>query len=379
MRPDRQLSPEWVAWLGGALGGARPLGGALGGARPSVVGPPPKDFEPVAPALSDHALLPLVYLLLRDISALEQLPPAFRSLLTLAFQASATRAVLLEAELARIVSALAQARIPVALLKGLALSRTVYPNIAARPINDFDLLIPVDAVDAARAALVSLGYAGLSLPNRGQVGRWLRRYRAEIAMTGQAEPCRGVLAELHWSLAELPYYTQRIDADTVWASTRPAPDLPGAVQPSPAVLMLHACAHLALHHSRDLRLIWLVDVDRLARTPDFPWPETVRLAERWNLGLALHESQRAAARWLGTPIPADALERIAGLAADPVGRAMWGLGDEQPGRAWRRARATLAVLGPRDRLSYLSWLGLRLLLRPYEAATRPTMQRAAPQ
>jgi hypothetical protein len=367
MRPDRDLSHEWLAWLGHALGGASSDIGL-----PLADGLPPAGFEQVTPALFDHAVLPLVYLQMRDEPLWFNLPPAFRSLLTTAFQASATRAFLLEAELGRIVSALAQAKVPVGLLKGLALGRTVYPSIAVRPISDLDLLVPASAVDAARDVLVDLGYEGLSLPQRGRVGRWLRHYRAEIAMTDQAAICRGILAELHWSLAELPYYTQRINMADIWATFTPAPDLPHAMQPSPAVLMLHACAHLAFHHSRDLRLIWLVDVDRLARMPGFPWPEVVALAERWNLGLALQACLEAAIRWLNTPVPSYALARISALATDPVGHAMWGMGDERPGRAWQRARSTLAVLAPRDRLSYLSWLGLRLLFRPYEAATRPS-------
>jgi predicted DCC family thiol-disulfide oxidoreductase YuxK len=38
---------------------------------------------------------------------------------------------------------------------------------------------------------------------------------------------------------------------------------------------------------------------------------------------------------------------------------MWGVGDNRPGRAWRRVQATVAAFDGRQRLGYLGWLALR--------------------
>ena len=253
----------------------------------------------------------------------------------------------------------------------------MYGSPAARLVNDLDLLIPADNVEEARAAVALLGYDAHGPLGSGRFGRWQRRYRCELQMVC-ADPARlGLLVELHWSLVELPYYVERIPMSEVWATTRPAERLPGAVMPDPATLLLHSCAHVALHHSRTLRLIWLVDVDRLARSAALDWDALTERSERWGLGLAAYATLKATAAWLATPLPADAMTRLAQQADDPVLRSMWGLGDEVPGGARHRARVTWAAFSGRQRLRYGAWMASRALVRPFEA--RATRQRATSQ
>jgi hypothetical protein len=294
-----------------------------------------------------------------------------------AFQANVLRTYLMDLELARIAAALAARAVPVALTKGAATGRTIYDSPAARPVNDLDLLIHAARVDDAVEALIPLGYRPDGPLGSGRFGRWQRRYRSELQMVCAAPDRRGLLVEFHWSLVELPYFIERIPMQDVWATARPFEGLPGASLPDPASLLLHSCAHLALHHSRDLRLIWLVDIDRLARWPELDWAVVVERAERWGLGLAVQRVLEAAAGWLDTPVPADVMARLAEMAGDPVGQAMWGLGDERPGRARRRAWATWAAFGGRQRLRYGAWLLLRALARPLEAMRRSAYRRGA--
>jgi hypothetical protein len=132
------------------------------------------------------------------------------------------------------------------------------------------------------------------------------------------------------------------------------------------VLLAYAAGHLALHHSRDLRLIWLVDLDRLVRSGRVDWSDLVGLAEAWKLGLALHAGLEASARWLETPVDQAAMTQLGRLSSDPVGVRSWGLGDEANDRAWRRARAATSALSPGGALRYVSWLAMRAALRPLE-------------
>ena len=187
--------------------------------------------------------------------------------------------------------------------------------------------------------MVALGYAAHGPLGGGFFGRWQRRYRSELQLVCTHPDRRGLVVELHWSLVELPYYIERIPMADFWAATAPCDGLPGASIPDPAALLQHSCAHLALHHSRALRLIWLVDVDRLAKSPSLDWDALIARSGRWGLGLATQATLQATAAWLGTPLPTSVMARLAELADDPVSRAMWGLGDEVPGRARRRARA----------------------------------------
>ncbi len=354
------LTAPWLRWLGGALrAGGRPL--------EPLPAPPSDDLTAVVPALRAHGVAPLLYVRLRDDPMWEALPPAPRAVLVAAFQESATRAFTLEVALGEAAAALAAADVPVMLLKGAALGRLIYGSPAERPMGDLDLLVPAARVDAGMRALAALGYRPAGLSATGRLGRWQRRYRCEAPFVAPAGPRGGLLVELHWSLVELPYYIDRIDLDEMWRRKTPAAGLPGAALPDAADLLIHACAHLALHHSGDARLIWLTDIDRLARSAGLSWAAVVDRAGRWGLGLAVHAALGAAAAWLGTPRPADASAALARLADDPAGRAMWGLGDEQPGRTGRRARASWRAFTPRQRVRYAAWLALRAITQPFEA------------
>ncbi len=359
LRPDAALPPDWLRWLGEAL-------------RSDDGAPPPPPDEPAAilPALAAHGLTPLVYLRVRGRAGSQGWPRPVLAALADAFQANAVRSYLMEQELARISAALAARGVRVALLKGAAVGRTVYDSPAARQVSDLDLLIPAADAEEARRAVASLGYAGHGPPGSGFFSRWQRRYRSEMQMICTNPDRQGLLVELHWSLVELPYYIDRIPMADFWAATAPtvpSDRLPGASIPDPAALLLHSCAHVALHHSRALRLIWLVDVDRLARSPALDWDKLIARAERWGLGLAADVTLRTAAAWLGTPLPAGTTARLAELADDPVIRTMWGLGDEVPGGARRRVWVTWAAFRGRQRLRYAAWMALRALARPFEA------------
>jgi hypothetical protein len=64
------------------------------------------------------------------------------------------------------------------------------------------------------------------------------------------------------------------------------------------------------------------------------------------------------------------MARLVRQADDPMLRAMWGLGDEVPGGARHRARATWMAFSGRQRLRYGAWMASRALVRPFEAAGR---------
>ena len=215
--------------------------------------------------------------------------------------------------------------------------------------------------------MAALGYAAHGPLGSGRFGRWQRRYRCELQMVCAHPDRRGLLVELHWSLVELPYYVERIPMAEVWATTRPAEGLPGASIPDPATLLLHGCAHVSLHHSRALRLIWLVDVDRLARSAALDWDALIERSARWGLGLAAHTTLKVdrrlarhaaargsdgaagpAGRRSGAPRDVGAGRRGAGRGAAPGASHLDGL-QRAPAAALRRldgvARADPAVRG----------------------------------
>lgn len=352
MRAGRALPGEWAAWVGRVMAGE----GSLPPAVPA--------FSEVEPLLSRHGVLPLLYDRLRRSPAWPQLAPDVTFALAAAFQANAARTFLLENELARI----ARAAPGLTLLKGAAMGHTIYDNAALRPLSDVDLLVERERAGEVQARLEAIGYRGSGLTADPRLGGLARRYRAELPLSAPVPGLGTLLVELHWSLVEVPYYIDLITAADLRAGAADVPGLPGYLAPRPSVLLAYAAGHLALHHSRDLRLIWLVDLDCLVRSRCVDWSDLLDLAERWKLGLALHAGLSVASRWLGTPAEPHVMAELVRLAADPVAARAWGLGDEAPGRAWRRAAASLAALPPGAAMRYAGWLAARAALRPLERA-----------
>jgi len=375
----QDISPSASSVAGREPGVAQPLRSQSGGDQaasdllrallsPAGLGAPtPGQWQAALPALQEQRLIPFVYAQLRRTPAWRELPGFVQQALSSDFQRFSVRAYLLDAELAAVAAALAGAGVDVLLLKGAALGRTVYASTAERPAGDLDLLIRSEQVERARQALHDLGYRAAGLY---WLPRWQRRYRAELPMLRQAEDGSRILVELHWALVEAPFYIDHISLDDVWCNARPAAQVAGACVPDPATLLIHCCAHLALHHSQDMRLFWLLDVDRLARWPALDWEATLAQAERWRLDLAVSRIVQQAAMLFGTPLPAAVVQWLAQPRPDFTQHALWGLGDEQPGRTWRKVRTTWAVATPPQRRRYAAWLLLRSLLWAPEQLAR---------
>ena len=287
------------------------------------------EWDSLLSELRAEQLTPFVYARLRALSGWRDVPELAQRLLAEDFQTHTLRTYLMEAELVAIAAALEDAGVPVLLLKGAALGRMVYGSPAERPVSDFDLLIPADQLEPARQALVERQYRAAGL---FWLTRWQQRYRAELPLVCYAPGRERLLVELHWSLVELPYYIDRIPMAEIWQASEPVAGLSGARLPDPATALLHSCAHWALHHSQEQRLLWLLDVDRLARCGRLDWDLVLDRATRWGLQLALRTIVLQAATQLGSPVPEAVRHTMAHWQPAPVETAMWGLGDERPGR-----------------------------------------------
>lgn len=310
----------------------------------------------VLPLLRQHRLSAFVYAKLRRSSLWPDLPAAVRHELGEDFQQITIRAYRMEDELARVVQALAVAGIPVLLLKGAALGRTVYGSPAERPVSDFDLLVPRSAMQAACLALQARGYQAAGLY---WLGQWQQRYRAELPLLHYEEDGLRLLVELHWSLLEAPFYMDHIPAAAVWQGAQPAADLPGARLPAAATLLIHACAHLALHHRADQGWFWLLDIDRLARWPLLDWSQVMEQAERWRLDVAVAMVVQQTVTLLATPLPIAVQQWLAKPRYDRAQLDLLQIGPQQQGRTWRKMRHTWQYSNWQQRVRYTAWLAVR--------------------
>lgn len=316
----------------------------------------------VLPILHTHRLTGFVYGRIRQTASWRSLPAFVQQALSADFQELSVRAYLLEAELAHVVATLAAKKIEVILLKGAALGRTVYSNLVERPITDFDILVRRQQVEQAQQILLEAGYQNPQPKQLSWFPDWQRYYEAELPLIRRPDNTSLYVIELHWALLEVPYYIDLIPIEEIWQDARPVPQLPNALVPDPATLLIHACAHLALHHNNHQLLFWLLDVDRLLRLPELDWSVIFQRAQRWQLDLALMRIVQQSVEIFQTPLPKDLQQHLARYQPDERQQILWGIGDVQPNRNLYKARTTWKVASPAFKLRYTGWLTLRGLL-----------------
>jgi hypothetical protein len=255
--------------------------------------------------------------------------------------------------LAEVSQALDDARIRAVVLKGFAISETVYPDAAARPMVDLDLLVRGADAAGAAACLERLGYR--EEPDHNPV--FDRRFGGEIRFR-RADESR-LAVELHWDLlnSEWPRRAMRIPAEAWWQ--RAVPLAIGPVRTwalAPDDTLIYLAIHLAIHHTYDGPLMFL-DLDRLIRNgPALNWDAIVRDATACRVRHCLYFALEFTQRLYGTPIPAPTLSALRPSAA--IRGAVEGLADPlrasygrpRPGPEARRVLLFLLVDRPQDRL-----------------------------
>jgi hypothetical protein len=188
-------------------------------------------------------------------------------------------------------------------LKGGALAYQVYPTPASRSMVDVDLLVPDDQVERADAALRAIGL-------------WTDAadYHPNHHLPPYHNPWNQRTVELHHRLLVEPH-PFRIDHAALRARARLV-ELAGTrarvLAPEDALFL--ACVHLAASHRYHLApLRTLVDVLAIATRwrAELDWERFVDLARRSRAGGAIYWPLRLARVWLGAPVPAQVLERIA--------------------------------------------------------------------
>lgn len=220
------------------------------------------------------------------------------------------------------VGALGAAGVDVMVLKGTALSATVYDNTGLRPMADADLLVrPTDVPEADRV-LRDLGYGGRGLDDRRHV---FVRHGLEYARSDGAE------IDLHWmphralaprgisrSFPRLPWEAA-VDGDEWWQRTRTI-DLMGVpvLAPSPTDVLLHVCLHGAFGGPSS-RLRWVTDADALLRVEgsEIDWDGLISQAERRRVSHTLAAALGYLSEEHQLAVPADVGARLVAVPRGP--------------------------------------------------------------
>lgn len=211
-------------------------------------------------------------------------------------------------EAQHVLGVLHDAGVPVLLLKGLALLATVYRRPGLRPMGDIDLLIRSEDVVRATQAL-----ARADCRRGAEFVRddFFPRYYYETEWITQSP--RPVRIDLHVRPFRPLRAACTVPEEALWDDATPitVSDSPAWI-PEPSRMLIHLCAHAAFHGCE--RLIWLYDIHRFMRqfADRLDWDKFVALTKSWRLVLPVRTAIRVCAQTLGTHVPCDAGQALAG-------------------------------------------------------------------
>jgi Uncharacterised nucleotidyltransferase len=211
--------------------------------------------------------------------------------------------------LATIARLFERAGLEVLLVKGAALGLTVYPEPAARPMGDIDLLVRPGDRDRVVAALIAGGCEERPLPGRRHSAELLGETVLLLRAGAMTE-----IVEVHTSLDKV--VTRPVDTGGLFARAARAPGLPGLLVPAPEdhalLVALHAASHGFAHAAGflDLELLLRGGLDRT---------ELVARARAWQLSTVMFV-MLSTMRELGAASVTDDL--VAELDPGPLRRAI---------------------------------------------------------
>ena len=305
------------------------------------------DWETFCDVAQAEGVAPLLYRTARDQ---DLLPPSTEQRLRRTYDETVVRNTLLFYELESALAKLALAGVPVILLKGAALSRTVYGEAAVRPIRDLDLLVREDDAPAALRVLAALGYEPTRVETRANA---VATFKNEVLLF-KSGPIR-VPLELHWSLFDSPHHQQRLPIDWFWRTAVPIRS--GGISAlvlGPEAQILHLCGHMVLHHGAG-NLLWLFDVAEVITTfgAEIDWQEVLAQAQACDLVLPVQRVLMRVSDELAAPIPPTVLERLQAVRASAAEVRVFALLTSEHRSVAQRFWAKLATLSTcRRRLTY---------------------------
>ena len=190
------------------------------------------------------------------------------------------------------------------MLKGAALATLYYPNPGLRPMDDFDVLVPLSQAAAAAALLVEAGWQPI-------LQRPLRAFTPAYFSVRPGHGFRnaaGQSCDLHWHVL---FQACRPEADvSFWQAAIPlAFQGRATLALSPADQLLHLCAHGTLWNPMP-SVRWAADAVLLLRAAAVDWPRLVAQAQAFALTLPLFDTLAYLKRLLDAPVPDTVLEQL---------------------------------------------------------------------
>ena len=208
--------------------------------------------------------------------------------------------LLREVELKEVLQEMGNIGVQPILIKGTALSYTLYPDTGMRPRCDTDMLVPQASRKAVDAVFKKMGYGCLYEGDMNHISTQMTYSKK----TG-AEAIHSY--DVHWQTNNNDYgFSGKLDYHRLYDRCLPIPRLgDNARMPNNVDALLLACFHRAGHYSSaGDRLIWLYDIHLLVeKLLENEIAEFCELADEYKIINICADAITVAGSWFGTSIP----------------------------------------------------------------------------
>lgn len=276
---------------------------------------PSFDWQRLVRTASQHDIGPRLYHAIRRCSLPNDAAIAAVAAMESQYYATGLRNALLERELHALLGHWRSAGIPAIVLKGAALTATVYSNRALRPMRDLDLLVHRSDMPRVEALMAESGYE--LEPCQRDRADWYYGHNYHLGFLKQGLDGRTVTCEVHW-LLERPGRPFAIDTDGLWARAVAVASGPQMMHVlSPEDTLLHLSLHVCKHGLRGgFRGFSDIATFINAAGPSFDWEQTCRRAAEWRIAALVYVPLLVADRLLNAGLPAGIAPALAGEDVD---------------------------------------------------------------
>jgi Uncharacterised nucleotidyltransferase len=207
---------------------------------------------------------------------------------------------------ARALKALAGAGLETMVLKGAALASCYYHDVGARPMDNFDVLVPSERAGDAMAVLREAGWTSREAQPDAAI---LRHHAAPF------DGPDGAVFDLHWHLQ-----WEAVDDEAMWDAAEPLTIFGVRTRRLCAAdQLLHVCVHGS---SADVisPIRWIADAMVILRRHGsvFEWDRLVRRSRERRLTLSARAALRYLHRAFDAPVPGGALRALDRAPTSPV-------------------------------------------------------------
>ena len=209
-----------------------------------------------------------------------------------------------------ILQTLQKQEIPVVLLKGADLARSLYPEPGLRWMTDLDLLVQPAQFEHALSLLNSFGYYEY-LPEASPGLDRLISHHAHLVKKDKIP----IFLELHKALIStqafryavpMDWFWQNLETCVLWGNNPISGTQNDVYILNPTANLLFLAAHLMLQHGgENVSLRWLLDLQRLVkyRGDEIDWQALITQANLFGWSSALGAALEAVNGCFATPLP----------------------------------------------------------------------------